>query len=179
MLALDNRISSDELNRSLFKVMNEEELHSSIEAIRTARGPSGIKSLGPETITGKNKNDRIIPWVSLASFGWTLFPDKRRAEAGAYYELDAATLPVIKEAAQVRHRHRDDAAPVIDGLEVERGEGVLTLVEVVTNAQQIDRGQQRDEARGGPDDDEKETDGAARRARAPVRQWVRSGLRPG
>lgn len=76
-------------------------------------------------------------------------------------------------------RHRDDAAPVIDGLEVERGEGVLTLVEVVTNAQQIDRGQQRDEARGGPDDDEKETDGAARRARAPVRQWVRSGLRPG
>jgi hypothetical protein len=110
MLALDNRISSEELNRGLFKVTNENELHSVIEAIRSARVSSEIESLGPETIIGEKKNDRIIPWVSLASFGWTLFPDKRRGEAGSYYELDASTLSVIKEAAQVRHRHREFAS---------------------------------------------------------------------
>jgi hypothetical protein len=110
MLALDNRVSSEELNRSIFKVTNETELNKAIEAIRAARAASQISSLGPETITDNAKNDRIIPWLSLASFGWTLFPDKRRGEAGPYYELDATTLPIIKDAARVQHRHRDFAS---------------------------------------------------------------------
>lgn len=110
MLALDGRISSDELNRAIFKVTNEAGLLSAIAAIRKARETKSIASLGAETISGANKNDRIIPWLSLASFGWTLFPDKRGGEAGSHYELDPTTLPVIKQASRVRHRHREFAS---------------------------------------------------------------------
>jgi hypothetical protein len=119
MLALDNRLSSEELNRSIFKVTNEIELHTAIEAIRRTRPEAHGKkketvtqsnSLGPETITEAAKNDRIIPWLSLASFGWTLFPDKRGGKDGRYYELDATTLPIIKDAARFQHRHRNFAS---------------------------------------------------------------------
>lgn len=106
MLALDHRISSDELNRAIFKVTNGEELMKAIENIRIARDNGDTRRLGRETITGEKKNDRIIPWLSLASFGWTLFPEKQRGEAGSYYELDPTTLPIIRDAAQVQHRVR-------------------------------------------------------------------------
>lgn len=108
MLALGGRLSSDELNRGLFKVTNEDELVHTVETIRGARAKNDITLLGHETVTGKAKNDRLIPWMSLASFGWTLFPDKRGGDGGGdFYELDSHTLPVVKEAAKVRHRHRD------------------------------------------------------------------------
>ena len=91
MLALDNRINSDELNRGLFKVCDAAQLEECIAKIRQAREQNDLSILGDETITGDKKNDRIIPWVSLASFGWTLFPDKGNE---AYYQLDDSTLSV-------------------------------------------------------------------------------------
>jgi hypothetical protein len=106
MLALDGKISSDELNRGLFKVTNDDELTDAIKLIRMARASGDSGALGDEAVTGPRKNDRIIPWMSLASFGWTLFSDKRGAEDSDYYELDAHTLAVVKEAAKVQHRHR-------------------------------------------------------------------------
>ena len=106
MLALDGRLSSDELNRSIFKVTNEDGLTAAIDAICRARTANDITLLGDEIVSGRAKNDRIIPWMSLASFGWTLFPDKRRGEGSDYYELDAYTLTIVKEAAKMRHRHR-------------------------------------------------------------------------
>ena len=69
-----------------------------------------VTVLGDEIITGQGTNDRIIPWMALASFGWTLFPDKREAGEGGFYELSADTLDVISEASQVGHRHRDFAS---------------------------------------------------------------------
>lgn len=110
MLALDYRISSDELNRAIFKVTNVDELFEAIEKIRSARRTGTVSELGSETIKGAKKNDRIIPWLSLASFGWTLFGEKRRTESVSYYELDPVTLPIIRDAAQVRHRHRQFAS---------------------------------------------------------------------
>lgn len=104
MLALDGRISSDELNRSIFKVQNEEQLSTAIENIRRARAANDIAVLGDETITGSAKNDRIIPWVSLASFGWTLFADKGN---DTHYRLDPATLYVVREASRIRHPHKE------------------------------------------------------------------------
>jgi hypothetical protein len=107
MLQLDGRISSDELNRGLFKVRDATGLEDSIKAIRDARKHRDVSRLGPEVITGQGKNDRIIPWMALASFGWTLFPDKRDAEEAGFYELPADTRSVVVEASQVRHIHRD------------------------------------------------------------------------
>lgn len=107
MLRLDGKISSDELNRALFKVRNEDELGAAIARITAARQSGHIEDLGVEVITGGNKNDRIIPWISLASFGWTIFPDKRGGEDGSYYKLAERTLATVREAAQLKHKHRD------------------------------------------------------------------------
>ncbi|WP_295540833.1 hypothetical protein [uncultured Pseudacidovorax sp.] len=104
MLALEGRISSDELNRSIFKVQNEAQLSMAIENIRKARDANDVSLLGDETITGDAKNDRIIPWVSLASFGWTLFADKGN---DTHYKLDPATHYVVREAARIRHPHKE------------------------------------------------------------------------
>ena len=78
-------------------------------------------------------------------------------------------------------RHGHDATAFVDGLEVERAEGVLTFVEVVADPQKVDDRQQDDEAERGPENDENDPEGAARRAlaRTPGGQSVRSGLRPG
>jgi hypothetical protein len=107
MLTLGGRISSIELNRALFKVRNEEELDSAIEHIARWREKGDVSFLGDEVVTGHSNNDRIIPWMSLASFGWILFPDKRESEAGSVYEIPEETAPLLKEASRVRHRHRD------------------------------------------------------------------------
>lgn len=107
MLALDGKISSDELNRALFRVCNENDLQAAIIKISNVRRSGQIEDLGTEVISGNKKNDRIIPWISLASFGWTLFPDKRGGEDGSYYKLPSATLGIVREAAQIRHKHKE------------------------------------------------------------------------
>ncbi|WP_129112106.1 hypothetical protein [Burkholderia pseudomallei] len=55
MLALDGKISSDELNRALFKVKNEEDLLAAISSIRRARQSGQLSELGDEIITGEKK----------------------------------------------------------------------------------------------------------------------------
>jgi hypothetical protein len=108
MLALDGRINSDELNRGLFKVRNADQLQDCIASIRRAREQKDLSILGDETIPDERaKNDRIIPWVSLASFGWTLFPDKG---SDNYYQLDVATLSVVREASRIKHTHKEFAS---------------------------------------------------------------------
>jgi len=106
MLGLDGSISSDEINRGIFKVTNQEQLGIAIEKIRESRDLGDVGILGDEVIQGRAKNDRIIPWMAIASFGWILFPDKRQA-GGASYQLVTETLPILREAASVRHRHRE------------------------------------------------------------------------
>lgn len=102
MLALDGRITSDEINRGLFRVTSEGELAVVVDKIRDAREKGDPTLVGPETITGTAQNDRIIPWLSLASFGWVLFPDKRGTQGADYYELDPETTPILREAARTR-----------------------------------------------------------------------------
>lgn len=102
MLQLDGKISSDELNRELFRVKNEVDLQQSIDRIAHARSTGNNSTLQSEVITGDRKNDRIIPWMSLASFGWTLFPDKGGSN---YYQLPERTLDVIKQAAMIKRKH--------------------------------------------------------------------------
>lgn len=106
MLSLDGRISSEELNRGLFKVQNEGELSSMLDLVRRSREVDDVTILGARTLEGDNRNDRIIPWMSLASFGWAIFPDKRGGQDGSVYELDPKTIPLVREASRVRHKHR-------------------------------------------------------------------------
>lgn len=105
MLDLDGRLSSDELNRAIFKVTNEEELVAAIAKIKEARTKKNLTVMGPETLSVSKKDDRIIPWMSLASFGWTLFSDK--SKGGGYYEIFESTRPIVREASRIHHKWRD------------------------------------------------------------------------
>lgn len=107
MLALEDKISSDELNRAIFKVKNAEELERAIVSIREARAANDLRVMGDETITGTGKNDRIIPWMSFASFGWTLFREKRAGEARSYYTIPERMRGLLEEASLASYRHRE------------------------------------------------------------------------
>lgn len=107
MLALDDRISSAELNRVLFRVTDPRDLDSAIARIRQSREDGlGEQALGPETITGESKNDRVIPWMALASFGWLLIADKREA-GGEWYTIRPTARELLREAAQIKRKHRE------------------------------------------------------------------------
>lgn len=107
MLSLEGKISSDELNRGIFKVRNEDHLQETIAAIAEARRRNDVTLLGTEVVSEAHQNDRIIPWLCLASFGWTLFPDKRGGTDSDFYELIPRTLHIITEASRIRRKHRD------------------------------------------------------------------------
>ena len=103
MLSLDGKINSDELARAIFKVTDEESLNEAIKAIAEARekGDPNLMGTPVETV-----NDRIIPWMAMASFGWTLFRDKERdGENRGFYVIPDKTKEVLRAAAGVRHKH--------------------------------------------------------------------------
>jgi len=111
MLKLEGMISSDELNRGLFKVRNEEELPEAIERIREFRETGNAERLGNETIAGRSKNDRIIPFISIASFGWLFIAKKDRGkkESGisGYYQVRPQYRSLLRAAINTPVRHRD------------------------------------------------------------------------
>lgn len=116
-LALDDRISSNELNRVVFKVSNEDELQEGVARIADWRllpeESRDARLLGPPVITEQRANDRIVPWVSLASFGYLLMEDKQGTD---YYRIRPELRRVVAEAAQLRRRHRefDDAGAYVE-----------------------------------------------------------------
>lgn len=107
MLALGNRISSDELNRAVLAIQKEADVEGAVDSIDRYRTSGDPDEMGPETVTGDGKNDRIISWVAAASFGWTLISDKRESADRTYYEIRERTLRVVAEAARVWHPHRE------------------------------------------------------------------------
>jgi hypothetical protein len=104
MLSLDGCVTSDELNRAMFKVKNEKDLTEAIEKVKKSRASGKVDEMGPEVISGTAKEDRIIPWMCMASFGWTLISDKRTGEGR--YCINPRARAIIREAASVRHKHK-------------------------------------------------------------------------
>jgi hypothetical protein len=109
MIALDGRISSDELNRAIMHSRNEEDLASAIERIANYRVDGDLAKLGPPLVTEEGKNDRILVWMSWASFGWTLILDKRTTGT-SYYSIAPNAQRIVNEAARLQHRHRSFAS---------------------------------------------------------------------
>lgn len=105
MLDVDLRVSSDELNRAIFRTRNENDLREAIEKIRTYRSSGDVNGLGAETITGHGKNDRIIPIVSIAGFGWTLIMDKDESPISGHYHIRPGCEKLIEAAVAVDWPH--------------------------------------------------------------------------
>jgi len=104
ILKLEYRISSEELNRGLFNTRNHDMLNDAIDAVRRSRQTGRVEDIGAEAITGRSKNDRIIPIVSLAAFGWTLLTQK---DATGFYTVKPECVRLLEAAVSLPARHRD------------------------------------------------------------------------
>jgi hypothetical protein len=104
MLELGNRINSDEINRAICRTQDSGSLNAAIQRIREYRKSGDIDRLGAEVVTGHGKNDRFIPLMSIASFGWSLLLQK--GEDG-YYQIKPECVRLLEAAVSVPVRHRN------------------------------------------------------------------------
>ena len=104
MLRLGGRINSDELNRAIFSTRDADMLSDAIERIKSYRISGNVDDLGAETVTGRAKNDRLIPIVCLASFGWTLINQK---DTSGYYVIRSRCDRILEAACSVPVIHRN------------------------------------------------------------------------
>jgi hypothetical protein len=109
MLALDGRISSEELNEAVFHAMDEDGLHDAVRRIKTFRESGGPGSMWTKVATGDDRNDRIGIWMARASFGWTLISKKGTSiEFPDHYCItEPWAVRTIREVVVTRHRHRE------------------------------------------------------------------------
>lgn len=102
MLQLGGRLSSEEINRGIMKTKSEEDLEEVISRIKYSRNTQKSESIGDPVIpSGPGQNDRIIPWISLASFGFTFILDKRESVSGDY-EIRPGCLDMMNYACAYR-----------------------------------------------------------------------------
>jgi len=109
MLNVDNRIDSDELNRAVLTTTDHSQLTDVIRSIRAYRATGNLEVMGDEATSVKKKNDRMIPWVAYASFGYTLLTDKR--EGNGYYRIRPQMVEVLDQASRITRRHREFSSP--------------------------------------------------------------------
>jgi hypothetical protein len=107
MLELGQQITSDELNREIFRTRNEDDLEQAIDNIRQARAKHDPDVMRPPVITGKAVNDRIIPWIALAGFGYTLILDKSNDPERTYYRIRPDAVAALERASTLRLPHRE------------------------------------------------------------------------
>lgn len=108
MLDLDYRISSEELNCELLRADGEYGLIEAVGRIAANRRDPDQFPMREPVATGDGVNDRLIPWMSLASFGWVLIQDKRDS-VRAQYEIRPELRDILSEVAHIRRPHRDFA----------------------------------------------------------------------
>jgi hypothetical protein len=110
MLELDHQISSDELNREIFRTRGDQDLEEAVENIAIARAAGDPDLLRQPVVTGKVVNDRIIPWIALAGFGYTLILDKSNDVDRMYYRIRPDAVTVLERASSLRLPHREFAS---------------------------------------------------------------------
>lgn len=104
MLQLDNRLDSEELNRAIFRTVDAESLGGAIERIKRYRVTKRVSDLAGERVA--KINDRLIPVVSMAAFGWALIDQKERGAAGSYHVKEDC-VRLLEAAVSLPAKHRD------------------------------------------------------------------------
>jgi hypothetical protein len=106
MLALDGRITSEELNRAIFHATDDQGILAAVESIRLAR-QGNPAALGHEVAAGEDRNDRIGIWMARASFGWTLVSKKGAdpQHPDHYCITEPWAARTLREVASARHRY--------------------------------------------------------------------------
>ena len=106
MLAAEHRVDSMELKCGVLRLRDETEIAGAVERILKYRRTGNASAMQNPIVV--DTDDRLIPWMSLASFGWALIADKKDSTDG-YYRIRPDSLRVLERAAEVRHVHRDFA----------------------------------------------------------------------
>lgn len=106
MLAADGRVDSTELKCEVLRLTDQSEIEGAVARILRYRSTGDATAM--QAPIGVDSDDRLIPWMSLASFGWALIGDKKDSTDG-YYRIRPDSLSVLERAAEVRHVHRDFA----------------------------------------------------------------------
>lgn len=104
MLASDNRLSSDELNRAVLRIRNEDDVDECARLIAESRDAGTTEMLGAETLGESASNDRLIAWMALASFGWVLLRDKRETKT-PFYTIRPGAEEILRSAVSIPYRH--------------------------------------------------------------------------
>lgn len=105
MLALEGRLSSEELNCGILHAMSGDALEDVIGRIKAFR-KAGDKSClhAPVVPPGPGQNDRLIPWMAWASFGWILIQPKGGSE---YYTVAPKAVRLLNNAASIKRKHQE------------------------------------------------------------------------
>lgn len=100
LLQLDNRLNSEELNRAIFRTQNAASLAEAIDRIRSYRATGRVSDLGEKVA---RINDRLIPMVSIAAFGWALID---RKDPDGYYCVPDRCVRLLEAAVSLPVKHR-------------------------------------------------------------------------
>lgn len=102
MLAAEGRVNSMELKCEVLQLKSESEIPAAVARILEYRRTGDANVMrAPIDV---DKDDRLIPWMSLASFGWSLIREK---DETGYYQIDPPSHRTLERAADVRHKHRE------------------------------------------------------------------------
>jgi len=121
MLLAERKINSDELARVVLKITDNDQVEAAAASILQARAEGDPDLMGERV---QEDNDRIIPWMSLASFGWTLIQDKREGDEAGYYQIPDHTLRIVERAADIRRPHLEFADEITYYRHIERAAAV-------------------------------------------------------
>jgi hypothetical protein len=102
MLAADDCVNSTELKCEVLRLRNEDDLADCVTRIREYRRTGDESAM--QAPIAVDKDDRLIPWMSLASFGWALIREK---DTSGYYRIDPPSRRTLERAAEVRRKHRE------------------------------------------------------------------------
>ena len=121
MLGAEDRINTLELKCEVLRMRSDDEIPAAIDRILEYRRTRRAEAMRPPIPV--DTDDRIIPWMSLASFGWALITDKKDS-TDRYYRIRPEARRVVERAAATFNRHRDFPDEVAYLQHIERAAGV-------------------------------------------------------
>ena len=104
MLGAGGKINSMELKCEVMRLANETEIAPAIARILEYRRTGNAAVM--QAAVAIDTDDRLIPWMSLASFGWALIADKKDSQDN-YYCIRPDARRILERAADMRHPHRE------------------------------------------------------------------------
>jgi hypothetical protein len=100
MLLGDGRLNSEEMKCEVLRLENRAQIDEAAKRIHEYRHSGDVGRMQPPITV--DKDDRLISWMSLASFGWALVQKK---DDDGYWRIRPQVRRIVERAAEIEHRH--------------------------------------------------------------------------